>query len=289
MKSLLVVALILSGAALVLQQDASAQVSSNRAYSLTGDGFSVSDRMISDTVIELIFTTGERRPSLDLTLSSSILAVDGDPITISGFTGHALRDGQIIIISTKATGPNEKQFDFRAVGRIAAYTDTGAVYTITGIITDSTKTTRLIYTAVLSEFTSVPAKAEQKSDITIKILKNSANPAERTYVEQKAGFAFRYLSEDRLTIPPGTTITFVNEDTQTHSMESGIAQSSSRKTIFIPDGKISSGDIPPGGSWSVTFDQEGFFRLFDKKYLWIDATIFVIDSSKITSTKKALN
>lgn len=288
-KTPLIAALLVLTVVLVLQQDAAAQVSANTAYALNGDGFSVSDRTISDTVIEMIFTAGQKKPTIDLSLSSSILSVDGDPMAISGFSGHALRDGQIILMSSRATTPDGKQLTFKAVARMAAHTDMGAIYTITGTISDAAKSTRLIYTAVLTEFSSIQHTSVQESNITIKILKNSANPAERTYVDQKAGFAFKYLSDDRLTIPPGTTLTFVNEDTQVHSLESGMAQSSSRKKTFIPDGKISSGDIPPGGSWSVTFNEEGFFRLFDKRYQWIDATIFVIDSSKIPQTKRGLN
>ncbi|MEM4391516.1 MAG: hypothetical protein QXG67_01870 [Candidatus Nitrosotenuis sp.] len=288
MKVLLAVIALFALLTVVSQQNAAAQLDGNRAYSLMGDGFSISDRTVSDSTVELIFTTGPKKPTLDLDLSSSILSVDGTSIMISDFNGRALRDGQIIIINSKAVGQDGKEYAFKAVGRLVAKSTTDAVYTVTGTLADTQKATRLIYTTMVSEFTITPTQTA-KSDVVVKILKGSANPNERTYVEQKAGFAFKFLSEDRLTIPPGTTVTFVNEDTQVHSLESGTATSASRKKIFTPDGKMSSGDILPGRSWSVTFTEEGFYRLFDKNYQWIDATVFVIDSSKVATTKKPLN
>ena len=149
--------------------------------------------------------------------------------------------------------------------------------------------TKLVYTSKVSEFSAKPADKTQKSDVTIKILKGAANPQDATYKTQIAGFKFNYLSEDRITIPPGGTITFVNEDDSSHTLESGTANYNSRKKIFTSDGKISRGAIGPGKSWSVTFDEQGFFRLFDKDYQYIDATIFVFDTSKIPKIKTPLN
>ncbi|MEM3170186.1 MAG: hypothetical protein QW838_05375, partial [Candidatus Nitrosotenuis sp.] len=69
----------------------------------------------------------------------------------------------------------------------------------------------------------------------------------------------------------------------------GTANYVSRHKTFTPDDKISSGEILPGKSWSVTFTEPGFYRLFDENYQWMDMTIFVIDSSKIQKTKTPLN
>lgn len=284
-------ALLLIGTILVLSsQPVEAQIVDNKAYSFTGNGFAVSDKSITDTNIELIFTSGQKRTNIDLTLSSMLFAVDGKEMTVSNFSGTALRNGQIIMLSSTTTGADGKSYSFKAIGRLVGKTATDSIYTVTGTLTDSSKkSTKLFYTTMISEFATTTSQTTQKSDTVIKILRGAANPGERTYIDQQAGFSFRYLSEDRLTIPPGTTITFVNEDVQPHTLESGTANYNSRKKTFTPDGKISSGSILPGGSWTVTFDEKGFFRLFDKKYQWIDITIFVIDSSKVQSPKTQIN
>lgn len=291
MKLYLIATLFLISMAVILSyQPAEAQIAANKAYSLTGNGFAVSERSITDTNIELIFTSGQKKTNVDLSLSSMLFATDGKEMTISGFSGTALRNGQIITISSTATGSDGKQYSLKALGRLVGKTTTDSIYTISGTLTDpSRKSTKLFYTAMISEFAITPTQTTQKSDVVVKILKGAANPEDRTYIDQQAGFSFRYLSEDRLTVPPGTKITFINEDTQSHSLESGTANYNSRKKTFTSDGKISSGEILPGRSWTVTFDEQGFYRLFDKKYQWIDITIFVIDSSKVQSPKTQIN
>ncbi|HXG74491.1 MAG TPA: hypothetical protein VNK44_06720 [Candidatus Nitrosotenuis sp.] len=289
MKYVVFLAAILLGAGLILSEDAHAQLASNKAFSLVGSGFATTNTQISDASIDLLFLTTKTKTTSGFNLQSGMIVIDDVELSLSDFNGIIVGDGRIFrVISTASDSKNE--FDVRILGRLVDKTATESIYTITGTITDANKAaTKLIYTAKVSEVTTQKAQTSTKTTTTIKILKGAATPAERTYKDQIAGFSFKYFSEDRLTIHPGSTLTFVNEDTTSHSLKSGTANYVSRHKTFTPDGKISSGEIPPGKSWSVTFDEPGFYRLFDENYQWMDMTIFVIDSSKVQKTKTPLN
>ena len=90
----------------------------------------------------------------------------------------------------------------------------------------------------------------------------------------------RYFSQDRLVIEPGTTITIVNDDIADHSVVSGKENYKSRNTnqftsTFTPDGRIVTESIPPGGSITITFDEMGFYRLYDPDYPWMKIIAYV--------------
>jgi plastocyanin len=107
---------------------------------------------------------------------------------------------------------------------------------------------------------------------------------------------------DRISIDPGTTITFVNDDDTSHRLVSGIGNSNllngkicselpddipegfsyipegseGRDCDFIFDGRINTGEIASGDSITITFDDRGFYRLLDPDYPWmrIDGYVF---------------
>ncbi len=269
-------ALALLGVTLIIAQDASAQLVQNKAFSLVGNGFAVSKDSISETSIDLLFITNQVKNTIGFDLQTGIIVVGDKDLNISGFSGLLLHDGKIFRIISNAVDSEGNQFTVRILGRIIDTTVTDSIYILTGTLTDSSKqVTKLVLTTKASEFTIKTTAKTSKSDVTVKILKGSANPSERTFVDQKIGLTFKYFSEDRIIIPVGGTITFVNEDTVSHSLKSGTANYVSRHKTFTPDDKISSGDIQPGKSWDVMFDKPGFYRLFDENYQWMDTTIFV--------------
>jgi plastocyanin len=288
MRYVVFLAAVLLSAGWFLSEDVSAQLASNKAFSLVGSGFATTKTQISDASIDLLFLTTKSKTTLGFDLQSGMIVINDVELDLSNLNGIVVGDGRIFrITSTASDSTNE--FSVRLLGRLVDKTTTESIYTISGTITDANKvTTKLVYTAKISEMKTQQITPISKTT-TIKILKGAATPAERTYKDQIAGFSFKYFSEDRVTIPPGTTLTFVNEDTTSHSLKSGIANYVSRHKTFTPDNKISSGEILPGKSWSVTFDEPGFYRLFDEDYQWMDMTIFVIDSSKIQKTKTPLN
>ncbi len=88
----------------------------------------------------------------------------------------------------------------------------------------------------------------------------------------------RYFSQDRISVEPGTTITIVNDDVVSHSVISG-QKNNDRYVPFTPDGRISTGEIAPGESVSITFSEEipGFYRLYDPDYPWMKIIAYVFD------------
>jgi plastocyanin len=285
MKYVVILALILGLVFAVSIDSAEAQLAGNKAFILSGNGFAVSSSKISDSSAEITFSTTQTKTKSEFTLQNGVIIVDQKDWNLSDFSGTILQNGKLFKFNAKATDSQGKQAIISAVGKLVDKTSTDSIYTINGVLTDSAKkTTKLVYTSKISEFAVKPTTSKT-SDITIKILKGAANPQDTTYKTQITGFSFKFLSEDRITIAPGTTVTFVNEDDSSHSLESGTANYNSRKKFFTPDGKVSSGEIAPGESWSNTFDDKGFFRLFDEKYQHIDIIIFVIDSSKIQTNK----
>ncbi len=86
---------------------------------------------------------------------------------------------------------------------------------------------------------------------------------------------FKYFSQDRISIAPGTTIIFVNDDVVSHNILSGKENYYDRYNQFTADGRISSGEILPGKSISVTLDEKGFYRLYDPNFQWMKIVAYV--------------
>lgn len=290
MKYLAFLAVLLGVVFALTIHDAEAQVAGNKAFTLSGNGFAVSSTMISDTTAEITFATSQTKTKADFTLQDGVIMVDHTDLNISDFSGYAFSNGKIFKFNGKATDPQGKEYTISAIGRLIDKTATESIYTLSGTLTDSAKkTTKLVYTGKVSEFIVKPVDKTPKSDVTIKILRGAASPETATYKTQTMGFKFNFVSEDRITIAPGGTVTFVNEDDVAHSLKSGTANYNSHKKTSTPDGKITSDDIEPGKSWSVTFEEQGFFRIYSEKSQHIDITIFVFDTSKLPKTKVPYN
>lgn len=290
MKYLAFLAVLLGVVFVLTIHNAEAQVAGNKAFTLSGNGFAVSSTMISDTTAEITFATSQTKTKADFTLQDGVIMVDQTDLNISDFSGYAFSNGKIFKFNGKATDPQGKEYTISAIGKLIDKTATESIYTLSGTLTDSAKkTTKLVYTGKVSEFIVKPVDKTPKSDVIIKILRGAASPETATYKTQTIGFKFNFVSEDRITIAPGGTVTFVNEDDVAHSLKSGTANYNSHKKTFTPDGKIASGDIEPGKSWSVTFEEQGFFRIYSEKSQHIDITIFVFDTSKLPKTKVPYN
>ena len=291
MKYLAILAVLVGIVFAASVNNAEAQVSGNKAFTFSGSGFAVSSTSISDSSAEITFSITQTKTKSDFTLQDGVIMVDQKDWDLSDFTGSVLQNGKLFRFSAKATDQQGKEATITGIAKLIDKTATESIYTFSGTITDSAKQkTKLVYTSKVSEFLVKPVDKTSKSDVTIKILKGAANPEAVTYKTQTTGFRSNFLSEDRITIAPGGTITFVNEDDIAHSLQSGILDNQSKqitKSSFMPDNKISSGIIAPGKSWSVTFDETGFFRLYDEKYQRINITIFVFDESKIVKFGQA--
>jgi len=97
-----------------------------------------------------------------------------------------------------------------------------------------------------------------------------------SYVGNLSGeYVLNYFSQDRIAVDPGTTITIVNDDIVSHNIISGEENYNERINPFTPDGRISTGEIAPGESVSITFDDAGFYRLYDPDYTWMRIIAYV--------------
>jgi len=67
----------------------------------------------------------------------------------------------------------------------------------------------------------------------------------------------------------------VNDDVVSHSVISGKENYNDRNNPFTPDGRISTGELAPGESISITFDDAGFYRLYDPDYTWMKIVAYV--------------
>lgn len=279
MKYLVILVAFLAATTLLATQAASAQLAENKAYSMIGSGFATTSSSILDADIDLSFVTTKIKNTVGIDFQEGVITVNDNELILSDLKGTILSSGKIFRFTAKASNSGGEEFSIRGLGKLIDKTTTDSLYSLSITMTDPQKATaKLVQNVRASEYSSKTTQAT-KSGITIKILEGSANPNERTYKDQ-LGLTFKYFSEDRITILPGETITFVNEDTVSHSLKSGTANYVSRHKTFDADGKISSGEILPGKSWSVTFDEPGFYRLFDEDYQWMDITAFVFDMSE---------
>jgi len=305
--------------------NASAELASNNAFLLEGSGFAVTDKSIKASQIDIVLSSGNQAGSRTaLTIEDGFITLDDDDFIITDLEGTGLRDGRFIRISGTAENDFGEELSIRIFGRLIQNSDDGSVYSFTGRIEQGNTSYKIIYTSKLSEFGSVStpssiAATSDESGVVIHIKKGSADPSGVSYIDigQPERRASPY-SQDRIIIDPGTTITWINDDVESHSISSGtglgkntrastgkviICQESADELLegfnfgysdctFTLDGRVFSGEILPGESWSVTIDEPGFYRLADIDYIWMNQIIYAFPNSEsliIGSSGEALN
>jgi len=286
----------------------------NSGYSLEGSGFAVTEETIQTTDLDLFFSTEEKRGTrMKLSVDDGFVTLNNADFTSSDISGEFLRDGRFLRLQGTAQDTLGDEISIRFFGRLVESTNDASVYGFTGRLTHDGEENKIIYTAKISSFEQTSTEevtsivSEEETDgITVHILKGSSDPSSITYKDISAGGAygkFAYYSMDRIKIEPGTTITFVNDDDTSHSITSGaglgqtnryvvgsdrpfacVADTSrdrddgfsyvNRDCAFAIDGRVASGDILPGESWSVTLDEMGFYRIADVDYPWMNLVIY---------------
>ena len=291
----------------------SAELESNNAFLLEGSGFAVTEKLIKASQIDLVLSSGDQAGSRTaLTIEDGFITLDDDDFIVIDLEGTGLRDGRFIRISGTAENDFGEELSIRVFGRLIQNSDGGSVYSFTGRIEQGNTSYKTIYTSKLSEFgvVSTPSSTTSTSDesgVVIHIKKGSSDPTGISYIDigQPERRASPY-TQDRIIIDPGTTITWINDDVVSHSISSGSglgqnARASSGKVVicqdraeellegfsfgygnctFTLDGRISSGEILPGESWSVTIEEQGFYRLADIDYIWMNQVIYAFPSSE---------
>jgi plastocyanin len=281
--------------------ESNAELVANAAYLVEGSGFAVTEKSIKISEIDLLMSVGEQvGSSSKLVVEDGFVTINELDFEATNISGNLLRDGRFIRLIGTAENSIGNEVSISFFGRLIENSIEGSIYTFTGRLIQGTESNKIIYTTKISTLTgtlptstsTTTPKLSQENEIIIHILKGSANPKEFSYIQKESG-AQKFYSIDRASIVPGKTLTFINDDTISHSISSGTRDTSSRAGINIPDNIITSGNILPGKSWSVTMEKIGFYSLFDVDYPWMTMDVVVfpdIESGVLKkSTAKPIN
>lgn len=264
-----------------------AEISENQAFLLEGSGFAVTEEEIKFTEIDLGLSSEDKRgSSINFMIEDGFVTLDDEEFTISELDGKFLREGRYIRINGNVESSGGLDTTISFFGRLVAESSDASVYGFTGRITTPDDTYKIIYTTKLSTLSKVDVEqTTTKSDnLTIHILKGSSSQGgSDSYITATPSGTgsdrLGYFSMDRISVEPRTTITIVNDDAVSHSILSGKENYGDRHNPFDPDGRITTGVIAPGDSIQITFDDAGFYRLYDPDYPWMKIVAYVFPSS----------
>ncbi len=265
-----------------------AEISENQAFLLEGSGFAVTEESIKISEIDLGLSSQQQRGStINFLIEDGFITLNDEEFIISDLEGKFLREGRYIRINGDVESSSGFDTSISFFGRLVEESKDAAVYGFTGKITTPDDTYKVIYTIKLSTLSKITTTTESEvsNDLTLHILKGSSLVGgSESYVDTGEAqntidpSRLRYFSQDRISIEPGITITIVNDDEVSHSIISG-KENSDRYVPFTPDERISTGDIAPGESVNITFDDMGFYRLYDPDYEWMKIVAYVFPSS----------
>lgn len=280
--------------------DAFAEVTENSAYLIEGSGFAVTEDIIRLSEIDIGLSSNQQAgSSIDFLIEDGFVTLDNEDFVISELEGKFLREGRYIRINGNVESSAGFDTTISFFGRLVAESKDASVYGFTGRITTPDNSYKIIYTAKLSQLTNIVEITETSSTeeiLTIRILPGSSTQGiAGSYIESGETRDPRidvgrlgYYSQDRITLEPGTSVVFVNEDKVSHSIESGKENYGDRYNPYTPDGRISTEDIAPGESLTITFDEMGFYRLYDPTYPWMEIIVYSfpdVDNIVLGTTK----
>ena len=284
--TLLVLLVVFSG---YFINDSFAEISENQAFLLEGSGFAVTEESIKITEIDLGLSSQQQHGStINFLIEDGFIILDDEEFTITDLEGKFLREGRYIRINGNIESSNGLDTSISFFGRLVEESKDASVYGFTGRITTTDDTYKVIYTtklSTLSKISMTSTESDESNNLTLRILKGSSliggsdsyigtGEAQNTFDPTRLS----YFSQDRISIEPGTTITIVNNDVVSHSIISG-KENRDRYVPFTPDGRISTGDIAPGESVDITFDDMGFYRLYDPDYTWMKIVAYVFPNT----------
>ena len=251
-------------------------------YLLQGDGFVITKDSIENSELDFEFLTGNlANGRMKINFKDGVTSISNDDYIFSNkLVGTGLSDGRFLILSGNAKNSNGDEISTNLFGRFIDESKDGSVYSFTGKVTKNNEIMKVVYiakivgTSITVEKTKTEETPTQTKTIQINILVGSSDPGN-----------MKYYSLDTLTITPGTTIVWKNEDSVPHTILSGIASFSNGKP-FTPDGKINSGEIAPDQTFKITINELGITRFFDSKYSWMDGVIISLPEEKSQSLGK---
>jgi len=278
--------------------EAFAEISENQAFLLEGSGFAVTEEIIKISEIDLGLSSQDQRGStINFLTEDGFITLDEEEFVISNLEGKFLREGKYIRINGNIESSSGFDTSISFFGRLVSESKDASVYGFTGRITTTDDTYKVIYTTKLSSLIKIDSVSEDTTESdasTLYILRGSSTQgivADQTVQGGSAlvsdaaskqnpsdALRLRYFSLDRISVEPGSTITIVNDDVVSHSILSG-KENSDRYIQYTADGRISTGEILPGESATITFDDSGFYRLYDPDYEWMGIVAYVFPNS----------
>ncbi len=266
-----------------------AEVSENQAFLLEGSGFAVTEETIKISEIDLGLTSqNQLRSTINFLIEDGFITLDNEEFIISNLEGKFLREGKYIRMNGDIESSSGFDSSISFFGRLVDQSKDASVYGFTGRISTSDETYKIIYTAKLSTLSKITQTTTPEEPKTIKVHIQKGSSSQGgigSYIESGS---IKYFSKDRISVQPGTTITIINDDTVTHNLVSG-KENNDRYIPFTPDGKISTGEIAIGGSVKITFDDAGFYRLYDPDYPWMRIVAYVFPTIDNTILGKGQN
>ena len=272
-------------------------VSENQAFLLEGSGFAVTEEIIKISEIDLGLSSQDQRgSSINFIAENGFITLNDEEFQISNLAGKFLREGKYIRINGEIESSSGFDTTISFFGRLVEESKDASVYGFTGRITTSDDTYKIIYTTKLSTLSKIDTTSSEtvdSDDLTLYILRGSSSQGiadsyidagsvrEDTLASQNIAdpLRLRYFSQDRISVEPGSSITIVNDDVVSHSVLSGKENYGDRHDPFTPDDRIVTDIIEPGKSIVITFDDAGFYRLYDPDYPWMKIVAYVFPAS----------
>ena len=279
-------------------------ISPNQSIILEGSGYLATEQTIKISDFDIILETGAQTGSkINVSIDNGFVTIDGDDYLITDSSATSLREGKYIRISATAESPDDgDEITISTLGRLIQNSQEGSIYTFTGRVVEGSTEFKIIYIGQLSNLSPSTTSTNQQpvgdETLTVRIVEGASNSdLTSSYIGSSPSQVAGYFSQDRLTITPGTSVIFVNDDVVEHTLVSGTGLAGSRITgdfvvcegeeelnegssysqnncDFTLDGRLNSGVIAPGDSWTTTFEEMGFYRIIDVDYPWMNIVVY---------------
>lgn len=302
--------------------DANAELGTNNAFILEGSGFAVTEESIKTSEIDFAISTGTQQGStIRMLIEDGFVTLNDNEFLLFDLEASGLREGRYIRVSGIAEDSFGEEATIRLFGRLVENSAQGSIYGFTGSLTHDDTKYKVIYTTSLTGLTSISTiqeiETQEEAKLVVHIQPGSSNQGiASNYIEAgeirqakiissgSSGLRANYFSPDRVSIEPGTSVTFVNDDDVAHRIVSGTGLGSNSRVqgemvicetpaeklpegfsrvstscAFTFDGRIDSGTIEPGESWTGSFDDFGFYRIIDPDYPWMNIVVYSFPES----------
>lgn len=290
-----------------------AEISKNQAFLLEGSGFAVTEEIIKISEINLGLSSQDQYGStINFLTEGGFITLDNEEFLISNLEGKFLREGKYIRLNGEIENSSGFDTSISFFGRLIDESKDASVYGFTGRITTSDDTYKIIYTTKLSSLSkiNITTTESKTSDNTIIhiLLYSSQQNTNDIIPGLNTADHLRFFSTERISIEPGSSLTFINDDITSHRLVSGTglgkhsnvltgkicteiaddlpkganaipASSKNRDCAFTFDGRIDTGEIAPGNSTTIIFKDRGFYRLLDPDYPWMNIESYVFPPS----------